>query len=94
MNVAILFGRKNSKSIKNKNILKVFSKQMFMYPIDAAKKVREIDKIYVSSDSKFIFMDTSPFEDKYYTEEKYKNVHGQDTTAQLVWLNKVLDSTA
>lgn len=47
-----------------------------------------------SSDSKFIFMDTSPFEDKYYTEEKYKNVHGQDTTAQLVWLNKVLDSTA
>ena len=54
MNVAILFGRKNSKSIKNKNILKVFSKQMFMYPIDAAKKVREIDKIYVSSDSKFI----------------------------------------
>jgi CMP-N-acetylneuraminic acid synthetase len=54
MNVAILFGRKNSKSIKNKNILKIFSKPMFMYPIHAAKKVKEIDKIYVSSDSKKI----------------------------------------
>ena len=37
MNVALLFGRKNSKSIKNKNILKIFSKKMFMYPIDAEK---------------------------------------------------------
>ncbi len=54
MNVAVLFGRKNSKSIKNKNILKIFSKPMFMYPIDAVKQVKEIHKIYVSSDSKFI----------------------------------------
>ena len=54
MNVAILFGRKNSRSIKNKNIIKVFSKPMFMYPIHAAKKVKEIKKIYVSSDSNFI----------------------------------------
>ena len=27
---------------------------MFMYPIDAAKQVKEIPKIYVSSDSKLI----------------------------------------
>jgi len=54
MNIAILFGRKNSKSIKDKNIFKIFSKPMFMYPIAAAKKVSEIDKIYVSSDSKKI----------------------------------------
>ena len=54
MNVALLFGRKNSKSIKNKNILKILSKQMFMYPIDAAKKVKQIKKIYVSSDSEYI----------------------------------------
>ena len=54
MNVAILFGRKNSKSIKNKNILKIFSKPMFMYPLSAAKKVKQIDKIYVSSDSGYI----------------------------------------
>ena len=44
MNVAVLFGRKNSKKIKNKNILKIFSKPMFMYPIDAAKQVKEIPK--------------------------------------------------
>ena len=54
MNVALLFGRKNSKSIKNKNILKILSKKMFMYPIDAAKKVKRIEKIYVSSDSEYI----------------------------------------
>ena len=54
MNVAILLGRKNSKSIKNKNILKIFSKPMFEYPIDAAKKVKEIHRIYVSSDSSYI----------------------------------------
>ena len=54
MNVALLFGRKNSKSIKNKNILKILSKKMFMYPIDAAKKVKQIEKIYVSSDSEYI----------------------------------------
>ena len=56
MNVAILFGRKNSKSIKNKNILKILSKQMFMYPLDAAKKVKQIEKIYVSSDSEYILV--------------------------------------
>ena len=54
MNVAILFGRKNSKSIKNKNILKIFSKEMFLYPLEAAKKTKFIDKIYVSSDSSYI----------------------------------------
>tara|TARA_X000001036_G_C20564852_1_gene760067 strand:- start:269 stop:1000 length:732 start_codon:yes stop_codon:yes gene_type:complete len=59
MNVAILFGRKNSKSIKNKNILKIFSKPMFMYPLSAAKKVKEIHKIYVSSDSKYILNQAS-----------------------------------
>ena len=41
MNVAILFGRKNSKSIKNKNILKIFRTfAIFMYPIHAAKGKR------------------------------------------------------
>jgi CMP-N-acetylneuraminic acid synthetase len=59
MNVAILFGRKNSKSIKNKNILKVFSKEMFMYPIEAAKKSKFIEKIYVSSDSNYILKKAS-----------------------------------
>ena len=54
MNVAIIFGRKNSRSIKNKNIVKILSKPMFMYPINAAKQIKRINKIYVSSDSNII----------------------------------------
>lgn len=37
----------------------------------------------------FVFIDTNPFEDKYY-EERYKEaVVGQDTTRQLVWMDSV-----
>lgn len=39
---------------------------------------------------KFVFIDTSPFEDKYYQEEKYKNVWTQDSTRQLNWMDSVL----
>lgn len=55
--------------------------------------VREMyeDNIHV----KFVFLDTSPFEDGYYEEEKYKNVWTQDSTRQLVWMDSVLaDNTA
>lgn len=39
----------------------------------------------------FIFVDTNPFETKYYTEKNYKNaVTGQDTTKQKMWLDSVL----
>lgn len=41
-------------------------------------------------DARFVFLDTSPFEDTYYTETKYKNVWSQDSTAQLVWMDSVL----
>lgn len=58
MNIAILFGKKNSKGFKNKNIRKVLSKRMFLYPVEAAKKVKEINKIYVSSDSDYILDET------------------------------------
>ena len=54
MNVALLFGRKDSKSIKNKNIIKILSKKMFMYPIDAAKKVKQIEKILPNENFKTI----------------------------------------
>lgn len=39
---------------------------------------------------RFIYLDTSPFEDKYYAELKYKNVWQQDTTAQLQWMDEVM----
>ena len=54
MNVAILFGRKNSKSVKDKNIYKFFGKPAFRYPLDAALKCKHIDLIYVSTDSEKI----------------------------------------
>jgi tartrate-resistant acid phosphatase type 5 len=43
--------------------------------------------------SLFVFLDTSPFIKAYYTEEKYKNVIGQDTTAQYNWLKNLLSSS-
>ena len=51
MNIAILFGRKNSKSVKNKNVLNFFGKPAFRYPLEAALKSKFINKIYVSTDS-------------------------------------------
>ncbi|MEP2026838.1 MAG: metallophosphoesterase [Reichenbachiella sp.] len=39
---------------------------------------------------KFVFIDTSPFEDKYYGEEKYRAVWKQDSTKQLLWMDSVL----
>ncbi len=39
----------------------------------------------------FVFIDSNPLNDEYYMEEKYKDkVAGQDTTAQLIWLQKTL----
>ena len=54
MNVAIIFGRKNSKGLKNKNITKFLGKPACLYPIIAAKKSKKIDKIFISSDSNYI----------------------------------------
>lgn len=42
----------------------------------------------------FLFIDTSPLNDEYYHEKKYKNaVAGTDTTAQLNWLRKELTAS-
>ena len=45
------------------------------------------------SDVRFLFLDTSPCEDEYYSETKYKNVWTQDSTKQLEWLDSVLAVT-
>ena len=41
----------------------------------------------------FVFIDTSPFEKEYHQEEKYKNVVGQDTTTQKIWLEQTLSKS-
>jgi len=43
--------------------------------------------------ARLVFLDTSPFNDEYYEEEKYAKVHDQDTISQLLWMNAVLSSS-
>ena len=51
--VAIIPIRKNSQRIKNKNFKKFFkNKSLLEIKIEQLKKIKEIDKIVVSSDSK------------------------------------------
>ena len=57
-NISIIFGRKNSEGLKNKNIKKIFSKPMFLHVINEAKRSKKISKIYVSSDSKKILRES------------------------------------
>lgn len=49
--LAIILARKNSKGIKNKNLLKLGKKELFAWPISAAKKSKFIERIIVSTDS-------------------------------------------
>ncbi len=46
-----------------------------------------------SGDIQFFVIDTSPLIRKYHHEEKYHNVIGQDTTAQMQWLEHQLSAS-
>jgi len=48
--IAIILGRKNSKGIKDKNVMNILGKPAFFYPIEAAKKSKFIKQIFVSTD--------------------------------------------
>ena len=52
--LALIPARTGSKSIKNKNIKKLRKKFLIFYPIETAKKIKEIKRIIVSTDSKKI----------------------------------------
>lgn len=41
--------------------------------------------------ARFVFIDTSPLNDEYHHEAKYHQVTTQDTTAQLQWIDSVLN---
>jgi len=49
--VAFIPARGGSKGIKNKNILKIKKKPLIYYSIDLSKKIKLINKTFVSSDS-------------------------------------------
>ena len=50
--LAIIPARKNSKRLKNKNILKIKNKILFDYTFDAAKKTKKLTKIVTTTDIK------------------------------------------
>ena len=52
--ICIIPARGGSKGLKNKNLLKINKKPLIFWPIDAAKKVKNIKKIILTSDSKNI----------------------------------------
>ena len=54
---ALLTGKQNS-TFKNKNEIKLHDEYIFNYPAKQAKKVKEIDFFYTSSDSKVILNQT------------------------------------
>ena len=51
---AFIFARGGSKGIKDKNLVKVKGKPLIYYSIKIAQKIKDIDKIFVSSDIKKI----------------------------------------
>ena len=54
---ALLTGKKNS-TFKNKNVIKLYNEYIFNYPAKEAKKVKNINFFYTSSDSKIILNQT------------------------------------
>ena len=54
---ALLTGKKNS-TFKNKNQIKLHNDYIFNYPAKQARKVKEIDFFYTSSDSNIILKQT------------------------------------
>lgn len=51
MIVAILIGREGSSGFPGKNVMNVLGKPLVMWPIEAARQVPEIGRVYVSTDS-------------------------------------------
>ena len=52
--IAVIPARKNSKGIKNKNLIKLNGFPLISYSIDYAKKSKLIDRVFVSTDGKDI----------------------------------------
>ena len=49
---AIIPARSGSKKVKNKNIIKILNHPIFAYSIGIAKKIKQIDKVIFTSDSR------------------------------------------
>lgn len=84
---AFIFARGGSKQIPNKNIIKINNRPLIYYSIKLAKKIKKIDKIYVSTDSNKIAKIS-----EYYGAEiikRPKNLCKDDTPEWLAWQHAI-----
>jgi CMP-N,N'-diacetyllegionaminic acid synthase len=105
-NVAIILARKNSKRIKNKNIVNINGIPLVEHSIVAAKESSLIDEIYVSSDCNkikkicidkkvnFILRSTKLSTDYVHSEEVLLDVIGKINTEQNINLVVFLQPTS
>ncbi len=70
-----------------------YSKKSARWTMPSRYWVTDMELEDTESEVRFLFLDTSPCEDAYYTETKYRNVWSQDSTKQLNWLDSVLAIT-
>ena len=86
-NYAFIFARGESKGLKNKN-LKIFKgKHLIYYPINLARKNKNIKKIFVSSDNKKILKIS-----KYYGAEiilRPKSLSGDNSSELKAWKHAI-----
>jgi|TARA_B100001964_G_scaffold232221_1_gene287771 CMP-N-acetylneuraminic acid synthetase len=85
--IVLICARKGSKGIKHKNLRKIGSQHLFAHSIKIAKKIKNIFKIYVSSDSKKILniskrMDVNVI-------KRSKKLSGDKISEILVWKDAI-----
>jgi len=91
--VAIIPARGGSKSIKNKNIIKIKNKPLIYYTLDKAIKSNVFDEIIVSSDSKKIIQLAKKYK-KIKTIKRPKNISNDKslTIDAILHVVKILNS--
>ena len=67
---AIVTARRNSKSILRKNITKIKNKELIKYSFDELKKVKELEKVIVSTDDEKIKKITEKYKFNYFKRKK------------------------
>ena len=68
---AIMIGRAGSTGFPGKNILKIYGKHLFEYPLREVLKVKKIEKLYISSDCPVILQKSKRYKVDYIKRPKY-----------------------
>ena len=86
--IALICARGGSKGVKNKNLSKINKKSLLQISIEHGKKIKEIKKIFVSTDSKKIAKEAK----KFGAEVPFlrpKNLAKDTTPEILVWRHAI-----